>query len=199
MTITKTLLVAALAAGGLAATAAEAQNQLSRGSGGMQSGASRSGSVGGASIGRGDSHGNWSGRTGGTDGRHWNGGGRGHGHGHGHWRGGRHWHGSYWGPRFGLYFGAPLLWGSYYWGSPYWGSYYYPGSTVVYRERIVEPYPMSVPESYNEFEVSPAEVLPRGEGAPTQAPAYRNYCETAKAYYPKVTTCPEGWRFEPLR
>ena len=36
-------------------------------------------------------------------------------------------------------------------------------------------------------------------GAPTQAPAYMNYCESAKAYFPKVTTCPEGWKFVPTR
>jgi hypothetical protein len=171
MKMTKTLLVAALAAAGLAATAAQAQNGLSRGGGG----AAKHG-------------GHWNGPTVSTGGRHWNGGGR------GHWGGSR-----YWGPRFGVYIGAPLLLGSYYWGSPYWDDYYYPRSTVIYRERIVEPYPMSVPGSYNEFEVSSTEVPPRAEGAPTQAPAYRNYCESAKAYYPKVTKCPEGWRFEPAR
>lgn len=192
MKMTKSLLVAALAAAGLAATAADAQNQLGRGSGGMQSGTARSGSAG-ANFG-GDRHGrgNWSGHHNGG-GRHWSGHHGRHWHGgHGHWRG-------HWGPRFGLYFGAPLLFGSYYWGSPWWDDYYYPRSTVVYRDRIVEPYPMSVPGSYNEFEVSSTEVAPRAEGAPTQAPAYRNYCESAKAYYPKVTKCPEGWRFEPAR
>jgi hypothetical protein len=209
MKMTKTLLVTALAAAGLAATAAEAQNSLSRGSGGAQSGAARSGSAGAnfgdsggrgisSGIQRGDSGGeakhgsHWNGRTVSTGGRHWNGGGR------GHWGGRGYWHGSYWGPRFGLYFGAPLLFSSYYWGSPWWDDYYYPRSTVIYRDRIVEPYPMSVPGSYNEFEVRSTEV-PRAEGAPTQAPAYRNYCESAKAYYPKVTKCPEGWRFEPTR
>lgn len=183
MNTTKSLMVAALAAAGLAATsAADAQN-LSRGGGGTH----------GASGARSGGGGHWNGRTVGNGGRHWGGG-------RGHWGGGRgHWGGSrYWGPGFGVYIGAPLLFGSYYWGSPYWDDYYYPRSTVVYRERIVEPYPMSVPGSYNEFEVSSTEV-PRTEGAPTQAPAYRNYCESAKAYYPKVTKCPEGWRFEPAR
>ena len=26
-----------------------------------------------------------------------------------------------------------------------------------------------------------------------------NYCESAKAYYPKITSCPEGWKFLPSR
>jgi len=37
------------------------------------------------------------------------------------------------------------------------------------------------------------------QGAPTQAPAYMNYCDSSKAYYPKVTSCPEGWKFIPSR
>jgi hypothetical protein len=181
MKMTKTLMVTVLAAAGLAAASAEAQNRLSRGSGGH-------GASAGASFGDRGGRGNWSG--------HHNGGGNWSGH-----HNGGHWHGGYgsryWGPRYGFYFGAPILLGSY-WGSPWWDDYYYPyypRSTVVYRERIVEPYPASYPE----YEVSSTEIVPRAEGAPTQAPAYRNYCESAKAYYPKVTTCPEGWRFEPTR
>lgn len=166
MKFTKTLLVTALAVAGLAATAAQAQNHLSRGS-----------------------NSGWSGHHGGQwNGGHWGGGHWGDGH--------RHWGSRYWGPRYSFYFGAPILFGSYYWGSPWWDDYYYyPRSTIVYRERIVEPYPASYPE----YEVSSTEIVPRAEGAPTQAPAYRNYCESAKAYYPKVTSCPEGWRFEPTR
>jgi hypothetical protein len=210
MQITKTFLLAALAAFGVAATAAEAQNPLSRGSGdgggaGMARSAPARVDMGGASRGNssagprdsagasGGHHGNWNGRTVASGGRHWGGGGRHWGGGRGHYRGSR----GYWGPRLGVYIGAPLLFGAYYWGSPYWDDYYYPRSTVVYRERIVEPYPMTYPDSYVEEESTTAEILPRAEGAPTQAPAYRNYCESAKAYYPKVTTCPEGWRFEP--
>jgi len=29
---------------------------------------------------------------------------------------------------------------------------------------------------------------------PQQGPLYMNYCESARAYFPKVTTCPEGWK-----
>jgi hypothetical protein len=136
-------------------------------------------------------------RGGGTP--NWNGGHRWNGSPRGVHSGGRYWGGgyrgggyrhSYWGPRVGLYFGAPLLFGSYYWGSPYYYDYWYPRSTVVYRE--VERYPQSFPEGV----MSPAETteVPRGEGAPTQGPLYMNYCESAKAYFPKVTKCPEGWR-----
>jgi hypothetical protein len=157
MKITKTLLVTALAAAGLAATAAQAQHHSGRGGG------------------------NWSGHGGGG----WSGRGASVGR---HWGGGRSW-----GPRVGVYIGAPIVFGSYYWGSPWWDDYYYPRSTIVYRERIIEPYP----QSYNEVEITPAEAAPRTEGAPTQVPSYRNYCESAGAYYPKVTSCPEGWRFEP--
>ena len=160
MKMTRTLLVAAVAAAGLAATSAEAERHGGSGhSGGW------SGHHGGASVGR-----------------HWSGG-------HGYWGGSR-----YWGPRYGFYVGAPLLFGSYYWGGPWWDGYYYPRSTVVYTDRVVVPYS----EPYPEGEVRSTEV-PRSEGAPSQAPAYRNYCESEKAYYPKVTKCPEGWRFEPSR
>ncbi len=98
---------------------------------------------------------------------------------HHHWRGG---------PRLGFYFGAPLLFGSYYWGHPWYGSYH-DGPRVVYREVIREP-------EYIEVDREPvSHELPRGEGAPTQGPAYMNYCASAKAYYPKVASCPEGWKF----
>ena len=112
---------------------------------------------------------------------HWNGG--------GHWRGGS-WGGRYWYPRVGFYVGAPLLWSAWYWGWPY--DYYYYPRTVVY-DRVIERYPASYPDGVME----PSAEAPRGPGAPMQAPAYRNYCDSAKAYYPKATSCPEGWKFIP--
>ena len=125
-----------------------------------------------------------SGHTGGghSGGGHWSGAGH---SGSGHWGGGHygggHWSGGHWYPFVGFYWGAPF-WG---WGWPYYGyyDYYYPAPAVVYRD--VERYP--------EGEMSSTQVQ-RGPGAPTQGPSYLNYCESAKAYYPKVTTCPEGWR-----
>ena len=163
MKASKTVLVSALAALGLAA-AAEASAQhasgVARGSSGMRSGAI--------------TH-NWSGGT-----RHWSG--------SGHWSGHRsHWHGS----RIGFYFGVPIFWGAA-WGWPYYygyGPYYYP-RTVIYRD--IEVYPASYPDG----EMGPATTdVPPAAGAPSQGPLYMNYCESAKAYYPKVTSCPEGWKF----
>ena len=111
-----------------------------------------------------------------------------------HGRSGGHWHGGwgyrYWYPSFGFYYGVPLLWGAA-WGWPYYyDSWYgYPGPRVVYRD-----FDRSYPEGVMvEPPVSSTEV-PRGDGAPTKGPLYMNYCESAKAYFPKVTSCPEGWR-----
>ena len=104
-----------------------------------------------------------------------------------------HWHGGYWGPRVGLYFGAPLLFGAYAWGWPYYDSYYY-GPRVVYRDVIREP---EVIESVREVPAPQFSPAPSSgaEGAPSQGPLYMNYCASAKAYFPKVTSCPEGWKF----
>lgn len=108
-------------------------------------------------------------------------------HGYRGHQGGRHWHGGHhhhrWHGHLGFYIGAPLLFG--YWADPwYWG-----GPRVVYREVIREP------EVVREGAIAPSTDLPRGEGAPSQGPLYMNYCESAKAYFPKVTQCPEGWKF----
>jgi len=104
-----------------------------------------------------------------------------------HWGGHRHWghRGHFWGPRLGFYIGAPIVLGSY-WGSPFW----YHEPHVVYRERVIRE-----PE-YVEGDAEPAaNEMPLGEGAPSQGPLYMNYCPSAKAYFPKVTQCPEGWKF----
>jgi hypothetical protein len=162
----QSLVMVALATAGLAA-ALDAQAQRSpRGGGGNHV---WSGSR--ASTGHWNGGGNWRG-----GGSHWRGGG-------GHWRGGWGW---------GLAIGVPLLWSPWYWGYPYGYGYYYPRTVVV--DQVIERYPASYPEGYMEPAPS-TEVVPRGEGAPTQAPTYMNYCESAKAYFPKVTSCPEGWKF----
>lgn len=121
----------------------------------------------------------------------WSGG----GHGGGNWSGHRGpWGGQrYWGPRVGFYIGAPILFGPWYWGYPY--DYYYPRGVVV--ERVIERYPQSYPDGV--MDSAPTTEVPRTPGAPSQAPAYMNFCESAKAYYPKVTSCPEGWKFVPSR
>ena len=106
-------------------------------------------------------------------------------HGGGHWHGHSHWHG----PHVGFWFGAPLVIGA--WG-PWYDPWYY-GPPVVYREREV------VREVEPPREPATTEI-PRTEGAPSQGPLYMNYCESARAYFPKVTRCPEGWKFiEPTR
>lgn len=110
--------------------------------------------------------------------------GQGHRHGgHSHWRGGGHW---------GFYFGAPLVFGAASWGWPYYyDDFYRPRGAIIYRDR--EPYPQSFPEG-EIGPVEPSTEIPRGEGTPSQGPLYMNYCESAKAYFPKVTSCPEGWK-----
>jgi hypothetical protein len=113
----------------------------------------------------------------GAHGGNWSGG--------GHWRGGG-WGGRYWSPRVGFYLGAPLLWSAWYWGWPY--DYYSYPRTVVY-DRVIERYPAD----YGVME--PSAEAPPSRGAPTQGPLYMNYCESTRAYYPKVTSCPEGWKF----
>lgn len=128
-----------------------------------------------------------------SGGGHWGGGHSGGGHwGGGHWSGG-HWggHHGYWGSHWSFYLGVPIAgWGwPYYYGYyPYYYDYWYPYSreTIVYGD--AQPVPYEQPET--------TQVQP-GPGAPTQEPAYRNYCESAKAYYPKVTQCPGGWKFIP--
>jgi hypothetical protein len=166
MKATAKLLVAALAAAGaLASLTVQAQhNPVARGA--QPAAIARSGG----------------GHSGGVD--H---GGRGFDRG-GHWDGHR-W-GGYrhaWAPGWSFYFGVPVFWGSWYWGAPYWYDYY-PGSTVIYREVERE-------ASYPDHRIGPATTeVPRGEGLPSQGPLYMNYCESAKAYFPKVTTCPEGWK-----
>ncbi|HEX5633679.1 MAG TPA: hypothetical protein VFX50_10630, partial [Gemmatimonadales bacterium] len=115
--------------------------------------------------------------------------------GHRNWSGHRgHWHGrGYWGAGWGLYFGLPLVYGAA-WGWPYYYGYgydyAYPRETVIYREveREPLPYPEGVLQPMPSTEVAP------GPGAPTRGPLYMNYCESARAYFPKVTKCPEGWR-----
>lgn len=129
--------------------------------------------------------GHWSG---GHSGGHFSGGHFNGGHfGGGHFRGG---HRHFFGPSWSFAFGVPLFWGPYYWGAPYYypyydDYYYYPDAPVVYREREVVPYDTMPPTT----EAQP------GPGAPSQGPLYMNYCASAKAYYPKVTSCPEGWKF----
>src|SRR5204863_2577425 len=103
-------------------------------------------------------------------------------YGHGHYGG----YYPYWG--WGAYYGWPLYAAA--WGWPYYYDYGYP---------YYEPYPAAPAyPAYPEGRMAPPPAtteVPQGEGGPVRGPLYMNYCESAKAYFPKVTSCPEGWRF----
>lgn len=131
------------------------------------------------------SHGHWNGGTG------WNGRGT-----YGRYYGGhRHYYGGYWRPWFGFYAAAPFVFGaSYYYSAwdPYYG-YWGPRYGYAYDPR---PYTVYEADPRPAQDLGPAsQADPNAAGAPQQAPLYMNYCAAAKAYYPKVTTCPEGWEF----
>jgi hypothetical protein len=102
------------------------------------------------------------------------------------------------------YWGYPYAGGyPYYWGYPYSYGYYYPSYSYSYPY----PYPYAYdyyngyppaaygPETPHDEDLGPAPQAAPGPASPTQGPLYMNYCESAKAYYPKVAQCPEGWRF----
>ena len=111
---------------------------------------------------------------------------------------------SHWGWGLGLAIGVPWALGWYdpYWG-PSWGHSYYPPYAYgppyrsygyaceqdedCWREHVApsEPAPPTT-------EVAPA--APGEEGGPTQRPLHLNYCDSAKAWFPHVRTCPGGWR-----
>ncbi len=139
-------------------------------------------------------------------GGHWS------GHSGGSWGGSRHggYHhgGSHWGWGLGLAIGLPWALGYYdpYWGGPYWGPAYYPPRAYVpvpvdpcaqdedcLRERL------SRSEAPLPTTQVPAPAPGTAEGMPTQRPLHLNYCESAKAWFPQVSACPEGWRFVPPR
>jgi len=92
---------------------------------------------------------------------------------------------------------GPVAWSAAWYGAyPYYDSYYYP-RTAYYYDRYAAPYPDGVMEP--SAPPPTTQVPPQSQGAPMQAPAYMNYCDSSKAYYPKVTSCPEGWKFIPSR
>jgi hypothetical protein len=136
-------------------------------------------------------------------------GGGGHGGGHGYGGHGGHWGGHYYGGHGGhyggwggwsFYLGVPFYWPSYYYGYPYYYSYpSYAYANPYYAPPPYYGYSYSYPEPYSvvpqEEDLGPTTQVQPGPGSPSQGPLYMNYCESAKAYYPKVTQCPEGWKF----
>lgn len=105
--------------------------------------------------------------------------------------------GPYWG--WGLGWGVPLglaWYGSAAWGYPYSPAYAYGPAYPAYgyacaygddcwRAAQAEPTP--------ETTVVPPPA-PGEEGGPTQRPLHLNYCDSAKAWFPHVRSCPGGWR-----
>ncbi len=115
-------------------------------------------------------------------------------HGGRHWGGHRHHHRHHWRPWWGFYAAAPFVFGSaFYYSSwdPYWGYWGPRHYGYSYYPRYEEEYVVARP---GEQDLGPpSEINPSAPGAPTQGPLYMNYCPSAKAYYPKVGSCPEGW------
>ena len=178
MNATKSLLVSAVAAVALTcALVSEATAARGGGSGG------------GASYGHGSGHGYGYGN------------GRGYGYGYGRYGYGYGYRGyGYWRPWYGFYLAAPFVFGAAYaswdpyWG--YWGPRYYPYSYYGGGASYPDPRYYDGPQMSMGGEGT-TEDSPNAEGAPTQAPLYLNYCAAAKAYFPKVATCPGGWQFRP--
>jgi hypothetical protein len=126
--------------------------------------------------------------------------------GHGHYGGHGH-GGSYWGWGWGLAVGVPWALGYYdpwYRSTPRYGygAYYAPApyatcepNTDCWIERQAQAEPTApttqVPPSGT---FGPAEGVAPSEGAPTQRPLHRNYCEASRAWFPAVTSCASGWR-----
>jgi hypothetical protein len=176
------VLLASLAAGMLAlATAADAAPR-------------HGGSPGGGYSGGGARHGH----SGGSGYRHY--GGSGYRYSHGHY------YGSNWG--WGLALGLPLAWGLYdpygyggwgwAYGAPYYGypayGYSYPGGgfpCAPYEECYRDQVARSEPTPPTTEVPAPA---PGANGTPTQRPLHLNYCDSARAWFPHVRSCPEGWR-----
>lgn len=109
---------------------------------------------------------------------------------------------SHWGWGLGLAIGVPWALG---WYDPWWGpAYSLPYAHGPYYRSYSPGYPCAQDEdcwrerlSRNEpvpptTEAAPA--APGEDGGPTQRPFHLNYCDSAKAWFPHVRTCPEGWR-----
>ena len=89
---------------------------------------------------------------------------------HGHYGGYYHGHAN-----VGIVIGAPLFGPWYYppYYYPYYSPYYYPPAVIE----------NTAPPTYIE---QPAKQAPQT--------AYWYYCRAAKAYYPYIKECPEGWQ-----
>lgn len=100
---------------------------------------------------------------------------------HGH---GRHYGG---GARFGIFLGAPLLWGGYYGPSPY----YYPSPYYPQYYPPVVTVPVAPPTYVEQGEVGAA---PPSAAPAAPEPGFWYYCADSRAYYPYAKECPGGWQ-----
>lgn len=114
-------------------------------------------------------------------------------------------HRRFYGPRVGIYVGAPLLAYSLYrpYYRPYY-SYYYP--PVYYPPVAVAPptyveQPQQQAPLYPQQQQAPAypqQQAPQSQLEAPQAGSQQGnmwyFCDEAKAYYPYVKTCPAGWQ-----
>ena len=104
---------------------------------------------------------------------------------HGHHR--HHHHHGGWGPRVSIGVGPGWWWPGVYVGAPYrpYRPYYAYGPYPA-------PYPYWAPPARVVVEdPDPPVYVERGDDAPSES--YWYYCESRRAYYPKVETCPERW------
>jgi len=73
--------------------------------------------------------------------------------------------------------------------------YYY--ANEVYYQQVPDGYTVvNAPANYTEAPPAPAAQAPQPPGSAPQAGVWY-YCDSAKAYYPYVSACKEGWRQVP--
>ena len=99
-----------------------------------------------------------------------------HYHGHGGYYGR-----GYYGPRVGVYFGAP-----YPWVPP--PTYYYP-PPVIYAPPVV-----TVREAPTVYIEQDQVAAPVAQSRQTFEAGYWYYCQERQGYYPKVDSCPGAWQ-----
>ncbi len=129
------------------------------------------------------------------------GGGHGGDHGVGRYAAvGSHGGGYYGGYAGGRYFGGGRYYGNYRGNFGWWGLgaaglwYFTPGSYYTYPYYSYYPYD----SPYTDPNMPPVVVAPQTNVSPTpQAAHIWYYCISAKAYYPYVPSCREGWKTVP--
>ena len=109
----------------------------------------------------------------------------------------------YWGWGLGLAISAPWALGwydPYWWGPAVYPSYAYRGVYPAYPYNNgcgIDDDCWRALQSQNQPPAPTTEVPPLAAGAdggPTERPLHLNYCDSARAWFPHVRTCPGGWR-----